>query len=231
MKKLLLFLFLFIAQIGFSQNLGLILKASTGGFGADLAYRIAPKVLVKAGAESFSYQFITNTTSSDYNIDVNSTILTGSYSILADYQLYKKLYVTGGILLNKFNTKVKGTLNGDFKYGDIILSKDKVGAIEWEVKPKSTIAPYLGLGIGNNINSSKKVNFSVELGGIFQGAPQFEIQSDGIFESNSNVNFNQAGSLEESFSKFQIYPVLKFNLGIRIAQFKKEKSNNITTAK
>ena len=223
MKKIFLFLLLITTKFGFSQNLGLIMKASTSGVGADLAYRISPKLLVKVGAESFNYEFITNVSSSDYNIDINSKIITGSYSFLADYQLFNKLYVTGGILMNKFNTKVKGTLQGDLKYGDIIVSKEKVGAIEWDVKPKSTIAPYLGLGIGNNINSKKKVNLSVELGGIFQGAPNFEIQSNGIFESNSNVDFNQAGSLEESFSKFQIYPVLKINLGIRLANLKKSK--------
>jgi hypothetical protein len=197
--------------------------------GADLAYRINPKWLVKVGAERFNYEFLTNLRSADLNVDINSTIITGSYSLLADYQIYKKLYISGGVLINNFNTKVKGNLQSDYKFGDLVVSKEKVGTIEWDVKPESTIAPYLGLGIGNNINSKKKVNLSVELGGIFQGAPKFQIQSNGIFESNSDANFNQAGSLEESFSKFQIYPVLKINLGIKLSQSKnvKEKSKNL----
>ena len=222
-------LLILIGSASYGQDLGLILKGSTSGVGADLAYRINPKWLVKVGAERFNYEFLTNLRSADLNVDINSTIITGSYSLLADYQIYKKLYISGGVLINNFNTKVKGNLQSDYKFGDLVVSKEKVGTIEWDVKPESTIAPYLGLGIGNNINSKKKVNLSVELGGIFQGAPKFQIQSNGIFESNSDANFNQAGSLEESFSKFQIYPVLKINLGIKLSQSKnvKEKSKNL----
>lgn len=230
MRKIhLLVLLILIGSASYGQDLGLILKGSTSGVGADLAYRINPKWLVKVGAERFNYEFLTNLRSADLNVDINSTIITGSYSLLADYQIYKKLYISGGLLINNFNTKVKGNLQSDYKFGDLVVSKEKVGTIEWDVKPESTIAPYLGLGIGNNINSKKKVNLSVELGGIFQGAPKFQIQSNGIFESNSDANFNQAGSLEESFSKFQIYPVLKINLGIKLSQSKnvKEKSKNL----
>ncbi len=230
MRKIhLLLLLILIGSASYGQDLGLILKGSTSGVGADLAYRINPKWLVKVGAERFNYEFLTNLRSADLNVDINSTIITGSYSLLADYQIYKKLYISGGVLINNFNTKVKGNLQSDYKFGDLVVSKEKVGTIEWDVKPESTIAPYLGLGIGNNINSKKKVNLSVELGGIFQGAPKFQIQSNGIFESNSDANFNQAGSLEESFSKFQIYPVLKINLGIKLSQSKnvKEKSKNL----
>jgi hypothetical protein len=230
MRKIhLLVLLILIGSASYGQDLGLILKGSTSGVGADLAYRINPKWLVKVGAERFNYEFLTNLRSADLNVDINSTIITGSYSLLADYQIYKKLYISGGVLINNFNTKVKGNLQSDYKFGDLVVSKEKVGTIEWDVKPESTIAPYLGLGIGNNINSKKKVNLSVELGGIFQGAPKFQIQSNGIFESNSDANFNQAGSLEESFSKFQIYPVLKINLGIKLSQSKnvKEKSKNL----
>jgi len=233
MRKIhLLVLLILIGSASYGQNLGLVLKVSTSGVGADLAYRINPKWLVKVGAESFNFEFLTNVTSADLNVDINSKIVTGSYSLLVDYQIYKKLYISGGVLMNNFSTKVKGSLQSDYKFGDIIVSKEKVGTIEWDVKPERTIAPYLGLGIGNNINSKKKVNLSVEVGGIFQGAPKFQIQSDGIFESNSDANFNQAGSLEQSLSKFQIYPVLKINLGIRLSQSKnsKEKSKKLPIA-
>jgi hypothetical protein len=100
MRKIhLLVLLILIGSASYGQNLGLVLKVSTSGVGADLAYRINPKWLVKVGAESFNFEFLTNVTSADLNVDINSKIVTGSYSLLVDYQIYKKLYITFSIFL------------------------------------------------------------------------------------------------------------------------------------
>jgi hypothetical protein len=124
--------------------------------------------------------------------------------------------------MNNFNTKVDATLQSDFKFGDVILSKSKLGNISWEVEKYKSIAPYLGIGIGNNFNSRKRVNLSLELGGIFQNAPKLKIVSNGIFQSNSDVDINQAGSLEKSIEQYKIYPVFKLNFGIKLASFAKK---------
>jgi len=223
MRKIHLLLLLnFIGTSSYAQNIGLILKGSTTGVGVDLAYRISPKWLVKVGTDSYSYEFLTNFKSADYDMSLDANILVGSGSLVVDYQLYKRVYLSGGVIMNNFNTKVDATLQSDFKFGDVILSKSKLGNISWEVEKYKSIAPYLGIGIGNNFNSRKRVNLSLELGGIFQNAPKLKIVSNGIFQSNSDVDINQAGSLEKSIEQYKIYPVFKLNFGIKLASFAKK---------
>jgi hypothetical protein len=223
MRKLHFFLLLiFIGTKSYSQNLGLILKGSTTGIGIDLGYRISPKWLIKVGTDSYSYKFLTNYQSADYNINLDANILVGSGSLVVDYQLFKRVYLSGGAILNNFNTKVDGTLQSDIKFGDVILSKSKLGNISWEVEKYKSLAPYLGIGFGNNINSRKRVNLSLEIGGIFQDAPQLKIIANGVFQSNSDVDINQAGILSESIEQYKIYPVFKLNFGIKLASFAKK---------
>ena len=223
MKKIhLLLLLIFIGSSSYAQNLGLILKGSTTGVGVDLAYRISPKWLVKVGTDSYSYKFLTNFKSADYDMSLDANILVGSGSLVVDYQLFKRVYLSGGVIMNNFNTKVDGTLQSDLKFGDVMLSKSKLGNISWEVEKYKSVAPYLGIGFGNNINSRKRVNLSLELGGIFQDAPQLKIVSNGVFQSNSDVDINQAGSLSKSIEQYKIYPVFKLNLGIKLASFAKK---------
>ena len=114
----------------------------------------------------------------------------------------------------------------------MVLSPAKNAPIEAidfaKVEKYKSIAPYLGIGFGNNINSRKRVNLSLEIGGILQDAPQLKIVSNGVFQSNSDVDINQAGSLSKSIEQFKIYPVFKLNFGIKLASFAKKIKTSAT---
>lgn len=202
-----------------SQKLGLILKGSSTGIGGEIGYRINPKVLVRAGLDQFKYNLKTNFEDGGTNFDLDGTIQAGTIGIVADYQFTKKIYATGGLMLNNFNTDFKGSLLNDIEFGDIIIKKENVGQINWKVKPKSTIAPYLGIGIGNLLNLNKKLNFGFEVGAILQGPPSFDIIGDGFFSANSSPEFDQAGKLNTTFSSFQFYPVIRLNLAYALKTF------------
>ena len=202
-----------------SQKLGLILKGSSTGVGVDLGYRINSKFLVKAGVDQFNYNLKTNFKDGETSFDVDGSIQAGTIGVVADYQLNRRIYVTGGLVLNNFNTDIKGVLLNDIEFGDVIIKKENVGKINWKIKPKSTIAPYLGIGIGNLLNLNKKLNFGFELGAMLQGPPSFEIIGDGLFSANSNPEFDQAGNLNTTFSSFQFYPVIRLNLAYALKKF------------
>ncbi len=220
MKKLfsILLITLFCIQAN-SQKLGLILKASSTGVGADLGYRINSKFLVKAGVDQVKYNLNTSLEDGETTFDAQGTIGAGTIGLMLDYQLFKKLYVTGGVLMNNFETNLKGKVKNDISFGDIIIDKDKLGEINWVVKPKSSIAPYLGFGIGNLLNQNKKLNIGFEIGSIFQGPPNFDIVGDGFFSANSSPEFDQAGKLNTNFSSFQFYPVIKLNIAYALKTF------------
>jgi opacity protein-like surface antigen len=220
MKKIftILLFTMFCAQ-GNSQKLGLILKGSSTGIGADLGYRINSKFLVKAGVDQIKYNLNTSLESGETSFDANGSIGAGTVGLLLDYQIFKKIYVSGGLVMNNFETNFKGKVKNDITFGDVIIDKDKIGEINWTIKPKSTIAPYIGLGIGNLLNQNKKLNIGFEIGSIFQGPPNFKIVSNGFFSANSSPEFDQAGKLNSNFSSFQFYPVIKLNIAYALKTF------------
>jgi hypothetical protein len=220
MKKIFsILLFALFCVQGNSQKLGLILKGSSTGIGADLGYRINSKLLIKAGVDQLKYNLKTNFKEGETSFDVDGSLQAGTIGIVADYQLTKRIYATGGLMLNNFNTAFKGTLLNDIEFGDVIIKKENVGQINWKIKPKSTIAPYFGLGIGNLLNLNKKLNFGFEIGAMFQGPPSFEIDGDGFFSANSSPEFDQAGKLNTTFSSFQFYPVIRLNIAYALKKF------------
>lgn len=220
MKKIYFVLLLLISsQTINSQKLGIILKGSTTGVGADIGYRINPRLLIKAGIDQFNYNLTTNFEDGSTSFDLNGSIGAGTIGFTADYQLLHKVYVTGGVVLNKFNTDFKGKLLNDIEFGDLIINKDKVGEINWKIKPKSSIAPYLGIGIGNLLNERRKLNLGLEIGAMLQGPPDFEINGNGFFAANASPEFGQASKLNNTFSSFQFYPVIRLQVAYSLVKF------------
>lgn len=220
MKKIYFVLLLLISsQTINSQKLGLILKGSTTGLGGDIGYRINPRLLIKAGIDQFNYNLKTSFEDGSTSFDLNGQIGAGTIGITADYQLLNKVYVTGGLVLNQFKTDFKGKLLNDIEFGDLIIKKDKVGEINWKIKPKSTIAPYLGIGIGNLLNERRKLNLGLEIGAMLQGPIDFDITGSGFFSANESPEFDQAGKLNSNFSSFQFYPVIRLNVAYAIKKF------------
>ena len=203
-----------------AQNIGLVAKASTSGVGGEFGYRLSDKFILKAGYETIDLNYSSTFTESDFTIDASGSFTTGNVSFLMDYQLFNFLYVSTGILLNNTAVTVSGAFAEDYVWGDVVISKEDMGAIEWKITPQYALSPYLGIGFGNNLIHSRRVSYSFEVGGIFQGSPQIDISSDGILAPNQDPDFNQSGILENQISKYRFYPTIKVQLGINIVRFK-----------
>lgn len=214
-KLLTLSFVLFCSSITLAQNIGIITKASTAGVGVELGYRISPKVLLKAGYDSFAFDFNTNL-DTEISLDLNSSLKTGSIGLLIDYALVRKVYVSTGLLLNNFETTLSGTVMEDYVFGDVVIAKERLGGIQWSLKPKSQIAPYFGIGFGRLLGSNKLINSSIEFGVIYQGKTAVEINSNGVFSPNSDASFAQNLVLEGSLESLALYPVLKINLALNL---------------
>lgn len=213
-------LFLITLRDASAQNIGLVAKASTSGVGGEFGYRLSNKFILKAGYETIDLKYSTSFKEYDFSIDAGGSFSTGNVSFLMDYQLFNLLYVSTGILLNNTVVNVSGTFSEDYVWGDVVIPKEDMGAIEWEVTPQYALSPYLGFGFGNNLSHSRRVSYSFEIGGIFQGSPQIDISSDGILAPNQDPDINQSGMLENQISKYRFYPTIKLQLGINILRFK-----------
>ena len=191
---------LFSQSSDFDQQMGVSLKASTNGIGADLYYRPTKKLAVKAGVEYLSFNLSSDRIESfidedanvkitrrDFqgsfeNIDFNDIIFntdakfkTGAISLSVGYQLFRMFYVTGGLGKSLFDTEARGILANDIAFTGnnetiATFTKDKIDPFIVDLKYNNSIIPYLGIGLGSYVPQNKKYSFALELGAYYVGS-------------------------------------------------------------
>ncbi len=206
------------AQDDFSKGIGIAMKASTEGIGGDAVFNFHKRMSVRLGYEGLavSHDFSFQEQTIQYN--ATATYKTGSISLLFDYYLLNNIFVTAGAGWNLFDAVVDGGAASAYQYGDIQIPKEKVGVFNFQITPSNQVSPYLGIGFGRTLGLKRKLGFSFELGGFYQGSPKIAITSTGLLSPTSNPDQQQATRLERQFSQYSVYPVLKFSLSYKIAK-------------
>lgn len=204
------------SQFTFAQ-FGIIPKASTYGYGADLGYRLNDRLLLKAGYDSFSFNFDTILDQESVSVGLEGKIENASLGAYLDYQLVGKLYLSIGVVDGGLSSKVSGSSLTDYQWGDVTIPSDELGTVIFNVTPKNSILPYVGLGLGKLLNGQKTVNFALEVGAINLGGSAVDVTATGAFTpSDSNSAFYQEENLNAIFDLLQWYPIVKLNLAVNL---------------
>lgn len=200
-----------------SAQFGIIPKASTYGFGADVGYRLNDKLLLKAGYDSFSFNFDTTLDQESVSVGLNGAIENASLGAYVDLQLLGKLYLSAGIIDGGLSAAVNGSSLNDYQWGDVTIPSSQLGTLSFNVAPKNSLLPYVGLGLGKLLNGEKTINFALEVGAINLGGSNVDVAATGAFApSASNSAFYQQENLNAIFDLLQWYPIVKFNLAINL---------------
>jgi len=190
--------------------------ASTNGFGMNLGYVISPKITLKGGVETLSFNKGFNFDENDISYSANLNFKTGSIFMVADYLFTPHLYLSGGAGLNKFHPKINGEAVSDMQYGDISIPASDVGDFRFSVEPSLKIAPYLAAGYRKFIGAQKRVVYNFETGLYYMGAPKVNIEATGLLSPTADPAHGQKAYLEKQFDAYKIYPVIKFNLAVKL---------------
>jgi len=216
-QKLLLAVFASFVLNFASAQFGIIPKASTYGFGADVGFRLNDKLLLKAGYDSFSFNFDTTLDQESISVGLNGAIENASLGAYVDLQLLGKLYLSAGIVDGGLSAAVNGSALNDYQWGDVTIPSSQLGTLSFNVAPKNSLLPYVGLGLGKLLNGEKTINFALEVGAINLGGSNVDVAATGAFApSASNSAFYQQENLNAIFDLLQWYPIVKFNLAINL---------------
>lgn len=205
-------------QVILSDPKGLFIggQATTNGLGFNLRYIFGKRFTLKSGVESLnlkhSFQFDENDIS--YNADFNYK--TGGIFLLADYFYAKSLYFTGGAIFNDFQPKLEGIAGSEMKYGDITIPASKVGGFEMQFEPEIKISPYGGIGFRKFIGKRKLVTYNLETGLYYIGPPEIQIDATGLLAPTADPAHGKKQYLENQFSAYKYYPVVKFAIAMRL---------------
>jgi hypothetical protein len=191
-------------------------QASTNGLGFNLRYVFGKRVTIKSGVESlnlnYSFQFDENDIS--YNADFNYK--TGGSFLMADYFYTNSLYFTGGAIFNDFQPRLEGMANSDMQYGDITIPASKVGGFNMQFEPELKISPYAGIGFRKFLGKKKMVTYNFETGLYYIGPPQLTIDATGLLAPTADPAHGKKQFLENQFSVYKYYPVVKLAIAMRL---------------
>lgn len=190
-------------------------EIGTLGIGASVTKSLTPNFNARVGVNAASvglggYQKRKNEVTYDANLDLLNV------STLVDYHPFKNsgFRVSGGLVFNDNKVEGKAQIrdNVEFEYnGNRYTSRD-ISSVKGKVSFPNNIAPYLGIGWGNAVKPGNRWGFSANLGVIFAGAPQVNLDAD-IVNNNLREQINrdlrvEEKELEDDINGFKFYPVI-----------------------
>ncbi len=227
-KKLTYSLFAFIATTGYAStptnhtgrnnietgNWSLGASVSTIGPGIELSKALSTKASISLGINYFNYNHPLNKL--DEELAGDAKILLGGASAKLNYYLFQNLYLAGGVSYNQTALDVDGQMSESVFIGDIEMYPDEVGYVSLDITPEYKVAPYLGLGFGSILPDNKKVAFSFELGVMYHGKPQVELETTGMLEPTDTVEQEQL--IQDNIAPLTFWPVMAFRLSFRLGR-------------
>jgi hypothetical protein len=191
-------------------GVGVTARVGTLGIGVDVAKSFTSQLNGRLGFNFGSVGF--NRT--DSGIDYNSQLNLSSVQLFGDYYPINSssFRITGGLVAqnNRFSVTGKPSGNGNYTIDGNQFSASSVGTLSGEYKYGNSIAPYVGIGIGNP--PSEGFGFNADLGVMFTGSPQVTLNASNPAFNNSTALNNQARQTENDLRGFSVYPVLSIGL-------------------
>src|SRR5579871_6005089 len=223
--------------LGFGQSsdsgtVGIGVKVSTLGAGAEAAVRVTHRTNLRAGFNVIEYSRGFNKDGVAYNGQLNFKTFEAHYDI---FPFAKSFHISPGVLVYAADPitateTVPG--NQSFTLGGVNYISDPADPVN--VSGKITFnraAPMVTLGWGNLVSRKEGKHFSVpfEVGVAFQGAPKANLalagsvcDSTGVFcrsvASDPTVQSNvvsEQNKINNSMSFFKAYPIISLGFGYK----------------
>jgi hypothetical protein len=190
--------------------------ASTNGLGLDVQCQINKRFTLKAGYETLNFNYSFNLTEDniDYATDLNYK--TGGISLLLNWFYRPALYLSGGVVINKFQPVLDGEAVSDMKYGDISIPAEDVGDFNFQFESSVNTSPYIGAGFRKFLGKKKRITYNFETGLYYMGPPELEITARGLLKPSADSAHDHKNYLEDHFSVYKFYPVVKFAIAVRL---------------
>lgn len=215
--------------------LALDVHAGTLGGGVGLTIGVREKLNVRIGGSFFSYSTETEGEDDNPNDGVGSLEYDGDLDlsnghILADWHPFSGGFrLSGGLLLNgnEFSAAAQCNQN-QCEVGDQTFEDDDLGRIT-AATDFDSVAPYLGIGWGNAVAAGSPWGFQAELGVVFQGEANIQLNQEGGCQGTVGTVQGQAAcraqvraeldreqnEINDDLDEFDIYPLLSIGISYR----------------
>lgn len=193
-----------------AQDMALLARAGTGGFGGGVAVGVLPTVNVRVEGSYFAYSRDDLELEGDYTADILAEGQLMLASVLADWHpMGGGFRFSVGAMYN--GTEGSGSISPDepVQVGTRTYSPQEIGNLSATIRPGITIAPYGGIGFGSAI--ARRVGVLFDVGAVYLGAPEVDITATGMLAPTAQ----EAGQLEENLAWAKVYPLVSLGLSFR----------------
>lgn len=202
------------AQLAVTADLG------TSGIGAHLVVPVTAQLHARFGAGVLRHTFDSSSKAIDYSVDGK---LRSADALLDWFPLAGRQFrISAGVVYdgNRFDVTGKPSA-GQYLLNGVSYSAAAVGILEGAID-YSKLVPYLGIGFGNAITTSRGWGFGGDLGAYYQGKGKARLNSVGCSAGvavcqaiASHVAVEEARLAEQLNDVPKVYPVLRASLSYR----------------
>lgn len=150
----------------------------------------------------------------DQSLNLDADLNLSTLGFLVDWPFTRKrnLRLMAGAMVELNNrVAISGRFQESIFINDYELTPDRLGQIGTTYRTKSSIYPYLGLGLGRSVVANR-LTFAFEAGVYMRGQPEFSVESTGVFAGNEA----NGPVLSDNLSSLQWHPSIGFRLGYGI---------------
>lgn len=193
------------------RGVAVSIQASTLGPSAGVHVRATDALHVRLRGSYLPYSHREQVDDNDVTAEARADVTLGGPEVRAEWHPFgTAFHVSGGLLLNVTEATADIVPTEPYEYSDTkTFSPEKLGSLSGRAS-YPTLAPYLGLGFGDALDSRWSV--LVELGAYYTGAPQFEMDGTGLIAPSAG----NAALLNEGFESFVLLPHFAFGIAYQL---------------
>jgi hypothetical protein len=192
---------------------GLALGAKIGTLGpsVELTGYITDYINIRGGFNWIEFGWDGEADDIDYEMDMQFE----SFAALVDLHPFANNFrITGGVLWNNNEAELKGDIDEPTEIGGTTYSPQQIGSLTGSAVFDS-MAPYVGVGFGNPVMDDIDLSFSFDLGILFQGSADVNLEADGTLANDPQFQADlqeEEDDAQDVADDFTIYPVLSFGI-------------------
>ena len=195
---------------------GLAARASTLGIGAEVSYRAARTLGLRAGGNWLRFTRDGTVDDVDYEITPKLKNATVLFDV---FPFGRSFHLTSGLMLNGNEGRLDAVLTQPVQIGGSTYTPQQVGSLTGSVT-FDDVAPYVGLGFAG----SGRVSFLFDLGVAFSGRPVASLVGNTNLTGAEKAAFDANVEEEEMELQAEIddrkylkyHPVVSIGLRIRL---------------